>query len=198
MLAVARVLRYPRYFLPVWLVWAYLLIGPSVAAAAPSVIADFDGDRQPDRAELSHREPSAVRIWLSTTRRTSVVRSSSPILSIAARDLDGDRRAELIATKASTGLQVWTARRHGFAAFNPKRVTLSTLSPPTCHSVDDCSAEAAEATDQRAPDPPVPSLPSQACAVASTAARVSTRIVVIPESSDVFAPLSPRPPPLSL
>jgi hypothetical protein len=172
----------------------FLLIGATVAGAAPAVIADFDGDSQPDRAELSHREPSAVRIWLSTTRRTSIIRSSTRILSLAARDLDGDRRAELIASKASAGLQIWTKRRHGFAAFHPKHVTLSTLAPPACHGVDDGTAEA---TDERAPDPPAPSLPSQASCVALTAARLPAHVAVIPESSDVFAPLGPRPPPLS-
>jgi len=197
MLAVARVLRCPRWLRPLWLVGVFLLIGATVAGAGPAVIADFDGDSQPDRAELSHREPSAVRIWLSTTRRTSIIRSSTRILSIAARDLDGDRRAELIASKASAGLQIWTKRRHGFAAFHPKHVTLSTLSPPACHGVDEGTGEATEATDERAPDPPAPSLPPRASCVALAAVRLPAHVAVIPESSDVFAPLGPRPPPLS-
>ena len=82
MLAVARALRCPRWLRPLWLVGVFLLIGATVAGAASAVIADFDGDSQPDRAELSHREPSAVRIWLSTTRRTSIIRFSSAVVSV--------------------------------------------------------------------------------------------------------------------
>src|SRR5262245_44648063 len=80
------------------LIWACILFGATVLSAAPSVVADFDGDSQPDRAELSRREPSAVHVWLSATQSIAVVRSSTPILGIAARDLDGDKRAELIAS----------------------------------------------------------------------------------------------------
>src|SRR5262245_36777038 len=188
----------PRLFRPLWLLWVFVLIAPALASAAsPPVIADFDGDSKPDRAELSRREPSAVRVWLSTTRRVAILRSSTPILGIAARDLDGDRRAELIASKASSGLQVWTKRRHGFGAFRPKRITPNSLARPARHSVHDGPADAGEATDQEAPKPPASSPAPGAPFVALTFAPISTHVVVVPESSTVFAPFGPRPPPLS-
>ena len=70
-----RVLRHR-----LWLACVCLLLGATVAAAStPSVVADFDGDGQHDRAEVSPRG-SAIHIWLSATRSTSVLRSRTPIL----------------------------------------------------------------------------------------------------------------------
>jgi hypothetical protein len=66
----------PRWLHTLLLVWVYLLVGAIGASAASSVIADFDGDSRPDRAELSRREPSTVRVWLSATRITSASRPS--------------------------------------------------------------------------------------------------------------------------
>src|SRR5262245_50449182 len=117
--AVARAL--PR---AAWLVWFGLLFGPhTVFASGLTVVADFDGDGRHDRAELERRESSLLRVWLSTSHRTSVVRSSSPILTIAASDLDGDGRHELIASGALGRLHVWTKRRQGFVPLHPKHET---------------------------------------------------------------------------
>lgn len=63
-----------------------LLLAPRLAAASHrTVVGDFDGDGRQDRATLkSHGATSHIRLWLSTTRTTTVIhlhkkRSPSPV-----------------------------------------------------------------------------------------------------------------------
>src|SRR5262245_32117847 len=91
---VARVFRRA-----LWLVWFSLLFGVQTASASGlTVVADFDGDGRRDRAVLERVESRVLRVWLSASRSTSVVHSKTPLLNIAATDLDGDGRHELIAS----------------------------------------------------------------------------------------------------
>lgn len=180
------------------LTWASVVPGvPLVSAATPSLIADFDGDGKHDRVELDRRDPSALRIWLSATRSTSVVRSPTPILVIAARDLDHDRRDELIATGASTRLHVWTKRHKGFAAVRPKHTTAVPLLTSTGHSVEHAPPETPAADAPLLPAPLASPLSAQPRAPILIAGRVSTPVVAGLTSSRFLAPLAPRPPPLS-
>ena len=172
-----------------------LVAAPVASAAGPAVTADFDGDGLCDRAELSLHEPSAIHVWLSGTQTTWIVRSSTPVLGLAARDLDGDRRDELIASGTSAGLQIWTDRRKGFAPFHVKRLARAPIVRPTRHSVDDGPLDAAADIDQTAPPPFALALIPPARAPARVAARALPRAPVCPDSSLVLAPFGPRPPP---
>jgi hypothetical protein len=106
------------------------------AFAGPAVVADFDGDGQRDRATLDSHQPSLLRVWLSTTQTTSILNAGSPILGVAARDLDGDRRDELMAGGTS-GLHVWTTRRKGLRPFPARPVPPRPVGSPSRDRVDD-------------------------------------------------------------
>ncbi len=183
-----------------WLVGVVLLlVAPAAAAADSLVFADFDGDGQRDHAELNRREPSAIHVWLSTTQTIWVVRSATPVLDLAARDLDGDRRAKLIAANASAGLQIWSDRHKGFTPFRLKRVArLPHVSPPG-HRVNDAGEDAPATDGGETQAPPIAlELIPHTRAPALLAVRVPPPIVAGPESFRVLAPLAPRPPPASV
>ena len=194
MRALARILRRRLSLLSV-----FLLLGMPVASAAgPSVVADFDGDGLRDHAELCLREPSQIHIWLSGTQRTWTLRSATPILSLAASDLDGDRKAELIASGPSTGLQIWTGRRGRLTPFHSRRGSTGTQFHDKGHSVDDGPEEAPAADAGQTSAPPIALALSPAPrAPALVAARASTRPAAPPDSARVLTPLAPRPPPLA-
>jgi len=93
------------------------LLAPGAEAGRRKLFADFDADGRRDRVTLDAREPWIVRIWLSATRSTHIIRSAQPLRDITVVDLNGDRRPELIATSRSHGLQVWTKAPTGFVAY---------------------------------------------------------------------------------
>jgi hypothetical protein len=183
------------------LLWAFCvcaLLAPHAARAAePSVLADFDGDGQRDHAILDRLEPSILRVWLSTTRSTAIVRSQMPIAGIAARDLDGDRRAELIAGGVSTGLQVWTKQHKVFVPFQRRPVMPGTLDRPLRHNIDTQDGDSAVAITSAAPSLIALSLSPQPRAPALVLARLRFPPAVDPQSSQRLGPLAPRPPPVS-
>src|SRR5262245_1206456 len=86
-----------------------LLAAPRAARADQSVFADFDGDGRCDEARLDDVHRRTVNVWLSATQRSRVLRAARPILQLAAGDLDGDGRAELLAAGLDRGLVVWKA-----------------------------------------------------------------------------------------
>ena len=101
-----------------------LLCAPSAAAADRSLRADLDGDGHTDQVSINRSEPSVLHVWLSTTGTTHLIRSPRALLRIAATDVDGDHRPELIATEASASeLRVWKrdGPRRGFEAYTPPR-----------------------------------------------------------------------------
>src|SRR5262245_51396938 len=73
-----------------------LLLTPRAEAGRRRLFADFDADGRRDRVTLDAHEPWIVRIWLSATRSTHIIRSAQPLRAITAVDLNGDRRPELI------------------------------------------------------------------------------------------------------
>ena len=182
----------------VWLVWFGLLFGPhTVFASGLTVIADFDGDGRHDRAELERRESSLLRVWLSTSHSTSVVRSSSPLLTIAASDLDGDGRHELIASGALGRLHVWTKRRHGFVPLRPKHEASRASSGQAPRTVTDRSRDTSGAEQQTGRTTPSLTLtrwyspPPFVLACTPT-----THAVARCSRPDLLARLRSRPPPL--
>jgi hypothetical protein len=190
--AVAR--AFPR---AAWLVWFGLLFGPhTVFASGLTVVADFDGDGRHDRAELQ-RESSLLRVWLSKSHSTSVVRSSSALLTIAASDLDGDGRHELIASGALGKLHVWTKRRHGFVPLHPKRETPRASTGQPSRTVTDRSRDTSGAELQTGRTTPSLTLtrwyspPPFVLACTPT-----THAVARCSRPDLLARLGSRPPPL--
>jgi hypothetical protein len=185
------------YRLCVALVVCVLLAPHAAHAAERSVVADFDGDGYHDRATLDGREPSVLRIWLSTTRTTAIVRSRSPLAGIAASDLDGDGRAELIAHAPASGLQVWTRRHTRFSRVRPRQAPPGAFERPARHNVEDDPRGLPVAV---APAPPssaaLASVP-QPRAPASVAAAPFDPGHAAPPLAPARSPFAPRPPPLS-
>jgi hypothetical protein len=141
-----------------------------------------------------NRRESAIRIWFSVTQSTTVIRGATPILRIASRDLDGDKRDELIVSSPSAGLQVWTQHRKGFGKLRPKRSKHPTLAHPTRHTIEDGPVEDVVVIDPTGPPPVAISLIPHSRAPAPR----SVRAITGPNSVRVLAPLGPRPPPLSI
>ena len=174
-----------------------LLLAPRAEAGHRGLFADLDADGRRDQVTVDGHEPWIVRIWLSATRSTHIIRSPQPLRGITAVDLNGDRRPELIFSNLSHGLQVWTSAPGGFVAY-PHRPR-----PPT----DDISGSARHRVDDQSDELP----PGIAGASTTLAVAVTTLNpwAAVPDtrgprpnqprdgrSTFRVAPLSPRPPPI--
>jgi hypothetical protein len=172
-----------------------LLLAPGAEAGRRRVFADFDADGRRDRVTLDAHEPWIVRIWLSATRSTHIIRSAQPLRDVTVVDLNGDRRPELIAINRARGVQVWAKAPDGFVAYAHR------ARPPTRqvggwgqHRVDD--------TDEGPPPESAKAKQIDACAVSSFHWQTATAFVESradqpcdPRSALRLASLSPRPPP---
>jgi hypothetical protein len=119
-----------------------LLLAPRAEAGHRRLFADFDADGRRDHVTVDAHEPWIVRIWLSATRSTHIIRSPQPLRGITAVDLNGDRRPELIFTNQSHGLQVWTKAPGGFVAYPHRpRPPTRDIAGSGRHRVDDDSDE---------------------------------------------------------
>ena len=175
-----------------------LLSAPRVVAASHhTVVGDFDGDGRHDHATLKrHAHSSEIRIWLSTTNETTVIHSPDRIGAIAARDLDGDHRDELIG-RESLNLQIWSVREQGFhrlhpqkedrAAWNGSSAPNRVEDPPDEEPAADATAGAYSIAVLLAPRPRAPDL-----IPAVLASPVSAGF----KSAPLLAPVAPRPPPV--
>jgi hypothetical protein len=94
-----------------------LLLVTRAEARHRRAFIDLDADGRRDRVTLDAREPWIVRVWLSATRSTHIIRSAQPLRAITAVDLNGDHRPELIVSNRSHGLQVWTKAPSGFVKY---------------------------------------------------------------------------------
>lgn len=125
-----------------WLALFCVLLGwPRIGfAAAPlqQVYADFDGDGQRDRAAVDSTESSILRVWLSKTQRTGILRTHSPVVGMAAMDVDGDGQPALVVTTVrSTGLHIWKARGGHFKHYQPRPIPTALASDSTHRRVKD-------------------------------------------------------------
>lgn len=122
-----------------WLFAASVLLCGRVAGAADQALyADFDGDGLGDHATVDSRTPTVLHVWLSRTGTTSLIRSGRSFLGIAAADLNGDRRAELIADDPSAELHVWTVDcRNRLTSYAAHRTFPVTASRPNDRTLDD-------------------------------------------------------------
>lgn len=165
-------------------------------AHGSAIIADFDGDGRHDRVSLDASEPSIVRIWLSATRTTQIIRSSQPLQSVTAVDLNNDRRAELVATTQSSGLHVWTKARAGFRAYHRKRTAPRTLGHPERRRVDDRDEDTAAALGAAKPIPPSAAAAFHRRGPPPAVRHDARELIAAIRSALPLAPSSPRPPPL--
>ena len=171
-----------------------LLLAPR-AEAGRRVFADFDADGRRDRATLDAHEPWIVRIWLSATRSTHIIRSAQPLRDITAVDLNGDRRPELVATNHARGLQVWAKAPSGFVAYPHRpRPPTRQISGSGRHRLDDNNEES----------PPEIANAKQIPAFVVTSFHRHPSIAFVGSRADQprgrrttlrLEPLSPRPPP---
>jgi hypothetical protein len=172
-----------------------LLLVPRAEAGRRRVFADFDGDGRRDRVTLDAHEPWIVRIWLSATRSTHIIRSAQPLRDITAVDLNGDRRPELIATTRAPGLQVWAKAPSGFVAYHHRpRPPTRQASGSGRHRLDDTNEESPPeiANAKQIPAFVVSSF-HQERAIASVGRHADQPCDRRPTLR--LAPLSPRPPP---
>ncbi|MDR1990532.1 MAG: hypothetical protein LBQ09_09925 [Acidobacteriaceae bacterium] len=186
-----------------WLVCACLLLLPRVSVAAkPLLVVDLDGDGQRDRITRSHREPTVLRLWLSSSGTTQRLRASAPILHVVAVDFDGTHRPALIARDAKSRVHIWTWRpnwtwRHtSFNPYRPHVITLLTLSSARHHAVHNTSSDPENAVADLANT----ALMLPVCPLARVPVPVPVRgpaVSVAPPILSVFVvdPSLPRPPP---
>jgi hypothetical protein len=179
------------------LAYATAFLCASPAFANQRVIADFDGDGVRDQVSLSRHDPTVVRVWLSSTRRIDVIHSREPILQIAAADLDGDARKELVA-RVPTSMRVWVRRNGHFQSYRPRhRAVTSRISRARSHgsNADPLNAELSVTEYSLI----APSLESTVLALPPprVAWTDGTNPVRGPSSGAPVHPFTPRPPPLS-
>lgn len=179
-----------------WMVCACILLLPHFAAAEPSLAIDFDGDGHRDQFTLDRREPSVLRVWLSASATTQVIRTREPLLQVIAIDLDGDHRAELIARDGESRIHVWTRKREGFHSYRPRDIIPGTLKQGNHRRIEDNDREPSVviASTTFAPfalrlcaSPRAPGLESSTACARQTARPCRSLMAV--------APFAPRPPP---
>ena len=178
-----------------WMACACLCLLPRLASAAePSLAIDFDGDGRHDQVTLDGRQPSLLHVWLSASGTTAVLRSHAPLQRVAAIDLDGDRRPELIARDSESRIHVWTPRGKRFHRYRLRHASEG-LRSPTSRRIDDRDSEPVglvtgssfvpSALLRASPRAPTDSA-SRVCASQGTPAC---------HGSPAVQPFAPRPPP---
>jgi hypothetical protein len=192
-------MRHPAFKLgplPWALCACLLLLSRAAAAAEPSLSVDFDGDGRHDTVKLDRYRPSVLRIWLSASGTTQVLVSRRPVHHVAATDLDGDHRPELIASDSQLRLQIWTPRARGFRRYQPRQSIPRALTSPTKPRVDGRNREPEEVLTGLAFGPSAlsrtePLTPSAGASRVCVAHREATCT-----ASPAARPFSPRPPPV--
>jgi hypothetical protein len=191
-------MRHPLFKLgPVlWALCASLLLLPHTAVAGePSLTVDFDGDGQHDSVRLDQDRPSVLRIWLSASDTTQVLVSRGPLHRVAATDLDGDHRPELIASDSESRLHVWTHRARGFRRYQPRQAIPPGLASAPVRRVDGQNREPEEELSGGAFGPP------ELARTSPPDPTVDATSVCVPPgesaspASPAVQPFSPRPPP---
>jgi hypothetical protein len=171
-----------------------LLLAPRVSAAARTV-ANVDGAGLRGHATIG-QDPILLHVWLSSTRITDVIHGWEPVLHVAAVDLDGDARPELIVSSRSA-LHVWDRTTH---AFRPYRISRRQDLRRRLASIH---CRASDAGPDGADLSPyeywriAPVLPAQASYEPLTrgAWREPSRPIRGPTLRPAFHPTAPRPPP---
>jgi hypothetical protein len=82
-------------------------------AAAEVYYADIDHDGIRDVVTVQTTPEPALKVWLSRTNTTLILPTKQQILAIAALDLTGDGRLQLVASDTSAKVHVWHESRSG-------------------------------------------------------------------------------------
>ncbi|MEQ1912446.1 MAG: hypothetical protein ABMA15_26730, partial [Vicinamibacterales bacterium] len=156
-----------------------------------------DGKR--DRVTVDRADPCVLKVWLSAADATWTVRSQTPIVRVAVKDLDGDHRAELIARGRAAGLLVWTTRKHkGFKTFHPRRTTSPSVSHSTRHAVHSDDTDPASGAESAGSSALALLLSNRPRAPARGPLTSSQAAAPNPRRSLPLDPVAPRPPPTTL
>jgi VCBS repeat protein len=183
-----------------WMVCACALLLPGFAAAKPSLAIgfDLDGDGRGDQVVLDRDRPLVLQVWLSNSGTTQVIRSRVPILQVAAADLDGDHRPELIASDGDSQLQVWTRKRKGFHSYRARHAVPS-ASQREVRRIDDTNAEPpGEITSPPFAPFALTLCPSARAPGLEAAASGAPHAACDFRSLTAVDPFAPRPPPARL
>ena len=164
-------------------------------ANTTGTFADFDGDGHGDRVTIDAAEPSIVRIWLSATRSTHVIHSAQPLQAITTADLNGDHRAEVIASTRLSGLHVWTKSQSGFRAYRRQRSNARHFDRQDRHTINDQDDDAAGTIASAKPGPPLPVAIFHRRGPPHAPHIVRRELNCCRRASVLLAPSSPRPPP---
>jgi len=94
------------------------------AAAAAEFYADLDYDGVRDVVSIQTVPRTGLRVWLSKSNSTLILRTRRVITHIAASDIDGDGRIDLVASDSAARVTVWHRTNRGhLRVTHPRRVT---------------------------------------------------------------------------
>src|SRR5262245_21453909 len=168
------------------------LVAMAGEARAAEFYADLDRDGLRDMIRI---EPaSGLLVWLSQSKVVLKLPTRRPILRVAAGDVDGDGRVELLAADSAAKLHVWHRTRGGkLRPTRPRHAPVRTgfTSNRRVHqpSTDPSSAAIDEDPVTWPLDAPLPRLPSLDTSATIPAARD------LPSGSLRLPPHQPRAPP---
>jgi hypothetical protein len=173
------------------------VVCPHAASAAQwSLSGDFDGDGRRDWAAVDRDDPRLLHVYLSNTRQTTIIRSRTPIRALAAANLDGDQRQELVVRVGRSGLRVWKRGDSHFRRIRAFRPFAAGLTLPgkrlNAGLVEELPALASGSAPPQAAwyAGAASHAPDAGQRLLVSAPRVPLRVVL------PHAPFAPRPPPV--
>jgi hypothetical protein len=181
-----------------WVVFACILLLPTFAAAAERPLSvDLDGDGRHDHFTVDrHREPSVLRVWLSASNSTHLIRTRAAVVQVVAVDLDGDHRPELVARDSESRIRVWTRKGKRFHSYRPPDAAARTLQPPHHRTIRDNDSELPDLTASAGFAPFALALcPSPRAPALSRFSACAQRTAPVYRSLTAVEPFAARPPP---
>jgi hypothetical protein len=151
--------------------------------------------RSPSTSTATVVTTPSGRIWLSASGTTQVLVSRRPLHDVAATDLDGDHRPELIASDGQSRIQVWTPRARGFRRYQPRASIPNALASPASQRVDSHNREPEEILTGVAFGPSELSRTEHLAPPAGASRVCVPRREATCTASPAAGPFSPRPPP---
>jgi hypothetical protein len=91
---------------------ASVLAVPGIAGAE-TVFADVDRDGIRDVLSVLGASRSTLQVWISSTQQFRKLHTTRPIYRVAAVDVDGDGRPEIVASDTSAKLHIWRQGKNG-------------------------------------------------------------------------------------
>ena len=181
-----------------FLLVAGCLLFPFKAAAGPVLSSDFDGDGRRDHVASDPGDPHKLRIWLSGSNSTQIIRIRGNAQEILAVDLDGDRRPELIWRDNSPRIHVWAHSRGKFSPLHAHRGPPARPAPHPSTTTGDDSDDPVDGLTRASGDG-LALLPSLAWRTSTTCeiSRQRSTNDGVELCRRVLPTFVPRPPPVS-